>query len=272
MPLQGRDRLSHIPIEWESIKVINVSKEEGNKKLERLLAKYPELKQQKIGTVDGKKAQLNLQEGATPTFMKGLYGYHRLPFGVSIYSYHLAANNKQVLQGIRKMQCMLDDIIIARADEEEHFRILEEASARPVYGKHRCTNCLESIPNGNGYLSVQRLYVTSNGSESGNYYHHSPRRVYSEQLRSLTLQGHGIELLPIHTSITGETLSDKISFIEDGVAQEVKRQVDIEAAAMTIQYHSIYVAACAVHSEQVQHAERTGTSQKVPLIIQMEKA
>lgn len=62
--------------------------------------------------------------------LKGLYGYHRLPFGVSIYSYHLAANNKQVLQGIRKMQCMLDDIIIARADEEEHFRILEEASAR----------------------------------------------------------------------------------------------------------------------------------------------
>ena len=55
-------------------------------------------------------------------------------------------------------------------------------------------------------------------------------------------------------------LSDKISFIEDGVAQEVKRQVDIEAAAMTIQYHSIYVAACAVHPEQVQHAERTGTS------------
>ena len=52
-------------------------------------------------------------------------------------------------------------------------------------------------------------------------------------------------------------LSDKISFIEDGVAQEVKRQVDIEAAAMTIQYHSIYVAACAVHPEQVQHAEWT---------------
>lgn len=47
-----------------------MSKEEGNKRLERLLAKYPELKQQKIGTVDGKKAQLNLQEGATPTFMK----------------------------------------------------------------------------------------------------------------------------------------------------------------------------------------------------------
>ena len=35
--------------------------------------------------------------------------------------------------------------------------------------------------------------------------------------------------------VSGAALSDKISFIEDGVAQEVKRQVDIEAAAMTIQ-------------------------------------
>ena len=71
---------------------------------------------------------------------------------------------------------------------------------------------------------------------------------------------------------TGAALSDKItivSFIEDGVAQEVKRRVDLKAAAMTteedlqlclklsIQYHSIYVAACAVHPEQVQHAEWT---------------
>ena len=38
------------------------------------------------------------------------------------------------------------------------------------------------------------------------------------------------------------------------MAQEVKRQVDIEAAAM---HHSIYMAACAVRPEQVQHAEWT---------------
>ena len=72
--------------------------------------------------------------------------------------------------------------------------------------------------------------------------------------------------------VSGAALSDKItivSFIEDDVAQEVKRQVDIEAAAMTteeglqlrlklsIQYHSIYVAACAVCPEQVQHAKWT---------------
>ena len=52
------------------------------------------------------------------------------------------------------------------------------------------------------------------------------------------------------------------------MAHEVKRRVDLKAAAMTteylqlclklsIQYHSIHVAACAVHPEQVQHAERT---------------
>ena len=72
--------------------------------------------------------------------------------------------------------------------------------------------------------------------------------------------------------VSGAAVSDKItivSFIEDDVAQEVKRRVDIKAAAMTteedlqlrlklsIQYHSIYVAACAVRPEQVQHAEWT---------------
>ena len=52
------------------------------------------------------------------------------------------------------------------------------------------------------------------------------------------------------------------------MAQDVKRLVDLKAAAMTtedlqlclklpIQYHSIYVAACAVRPEQVQYAERT---------------
>ena len=69
--------------------------------------------------------------------------------------------------------------------------------------------------------------------------------------------------------VSGAALSDKItivSFIEDGVAQEVKRRVDLEAAAMTteedlqlrlklsIQHHSIYMA---VRPEQVQHAEPT---------------
>ena len=36
--------------------------------------------------------------------------------------------------------------------------------------------------------------------------------------------------------VSGAALSDKVtivSFIEDGVAQEVKRQVDLKAAAMT---------------------------------------
>ena len=55
------------------------------------------------------------------------------------------------------------------------------------------------------------------------------------------------------------------------MAQEAKRRVDLKAAAMTteedlqlclklsIQYHSIYVAACAARPEQVQHAEWTSS-------------
>ena len=93
---------------------------------------------------------------------------------------------------------------------------------------------------------------------------------------------HGVDALPEDTvgphdaimascGVSGAALSDQVtivSFIEDGVAQEVKRRVDIEAVAMTtedlqlrlklsIQYHSMYVAACAVRPEQVQHAEPT---------------
>ena len=69
----------------------------------------------------------------------------------------------------------------------------------------------------------------------------------------------------------GTALSDKVTYVSciEGVAQEVQRRVDIEVAAMTtkedlqlrlkwsIQYHSMYVASCAVHPEQVQHAEPT---------------
>ena len=79
------------------------------------------------------------------------------------------------------------------------------------------------------------------------------------------------DAIMVSCGVSGAALSDKVtivSFIEDGVAQEVKRRVDIEAVAMTtedlqlhlklsIQYHSMYVAACAVRPEQMQHAEPT---------------
>ena len=67
-PLLGRDWLPQIPIEWESIQVINASSKD--KDIEKASSKVPNLQQQKIGTVKGIKTPLNLKEGATPTFMK----------------------------------------------------------------------------------------------------------------------------------------------------------------------------------------------------------
>ena len=80
---------------------------------------------------------------------------------------------------------------------------------------------------------------------------------------------HESDVIMASCGVSGAALSDKItivSFTEDGVAQEVGRRVDLKVAAMTteedlqlclkssILYHSIYVAACAVRPEQVQHA------------------
>ena len=89
-------------------------------------------------------------------------------------------------------------------------------------------------------------------------------------------------------NVSGAALSDKVtivSFIEDGVAQEVKRRVDIEAVAMTteedlqlclklsIQYHSMYVAACEyVLSRCNMLNQPLHRVLEAPLMIQMEKA
>ena len=74
--------------------------------------------------------QMELDEGArelcTINTHKGLYRYNRLPFGVSSAPAIWQRAMEQVLQGVPKTQCLLDDIIVAGAIEEEHFRIIAE--------------------------------------------------------------------------------------------------------------------------------------------------
>ena len=74
--------------------------------------------------------QMELDEGArelcTINTHKGLYRYNRLPFGVSSAPAIWQRAMEQVLQGVPKTQCLLDDIIVAGATEEEHFRIIAE--------------------------------------------------------------------------------------------------------------------------------------------------
>ena len=86
--------------------------------------------------IDLRNAYLQLElteeskELCTINTLKGLYRYHQLPFGVASAPAIWQRTIEQVLHGIRKMQCMIDDIIIAGANEEEHFSILEEVLAR----------------------------------------------------------------------------------------------------------------------------------------------
>ena len=61
---------------------------------------------------------------------KGLYRYNWLPSGVASTIAIWQQMMEQVLQGVVKTQCLLDDIIIAGADEDEHFKILEEVLTR----------------------------------------------------------------------------------------------------------------------------------------------
>ena len=72
-PLLGRDWLSKIPINWNTIKLIGTeqqSKDRQNCQLEALLLKCTKTQNQKLGAVKGMKARLPLQEGATPVFVK----------------------------------------------------------------------------------------------------------------------------------------------------------------------------------------------------------
>ena len=71
-----------------------------------------------------------VQALCTINTQKGLYRYNRLPFGVASAPAIWQRTKEQVLQGVVKTQCLLDDIIIAGADEDEHFKILEEVLLR----------------------------------------------------------------------------------------------------------------------------------------------
>ena len=61
---------------------------------------------------------------------KGLYRYNRIPFGVSSAPAILQRTMEMILQGIPKTQCLIDDIIVAGSDEEEHFHFLEQVLER----------------------------------------------------------------------------------------------------------------------------------------------
>jgi hypothetical protein len=86
--------------------------------------------------IDLKQAysQMELDDEAkkllTINTQKGLYQYNRLAFGIASAPAMWQRTMDQILQGIPKSQCLLDDIVVAGRDEDEHFNILNQVLER----------------------------------------------------------------------------------------------------------------------------------------------
>ncbi|KAL5502973.1 hypothetical protein EMCRGX_G009841 [Ephydatia muelleri] len=78
--------------------------------------------------------QMELEEGSkevtTINTQKGLYRFNRLAFGIASASAIWQRAMDQVLMGIPKTQCLLDDIIVAGSSVEEHLTLLEQVLDR----------------------------------------------------------------------------------------------------------------------------------------------
>ncbi|KAL5475243.1 hypothetical protein EMCRGX_G027319 [Ephydatia muelleri] len=78
--------------------------------------------------------QMELEEGSkevtTINTQKGLYRFNRLAFGIASAPAIWQRAMDQVLMGIPKTQCLLDDIIVAGSSVEEHLTLLEQVLDR----------------------------------------------------------------------------------------------------------------------------------------------
>lgn len=63
-------------------------------------------------------------------FHQGLYRYQRLPYGIASAPVLWQRAMDQVLQGIDKVQCYINDIIISGKTTEEHLETMEKVLDR----------------------------------------------------------------------------------------------------------------------------------------------
>lgn len=61
---------------------------------------------------------------------KGLYRYHRLPFGITSAPALFQGAMDQILSGLSGVQCYLDDLLITGPDEQTHLRNLDATLQR----------------------------------------------------------------------------------------------------------------------------------------------
>ena len=61
---------------------------------------------------------------------QGLFRYTRLPFGIASASAIFQCTMETILQGLTKVQCYIDDILVTGTSEQEHLHNLEEVLKR----------------------------------------------------------------------------------------------------------------------------------------------
>ena len=78
------------------------------------------------------------QKLTTMNTSKGLYAWTRLPYGVSSSTAIFQSTMDRVLQGMSRVACRVDDIILTGKDNEEHLTTLEEVIHRLETANFRC--------------------------------------------------------------------------------------------------------------------------------------
>ena len=96
---------------------------------------------------------------------KGLYRYTRLPFGVASAPAMFQRTMDIILQGIPRVICYIDDILITGANEEEHYQNLEEVFRRLQYNgvtvsKSKCNFLCDSVEYLGYRISSEGLHAT----------------------------------------------------------------------------------------------------------------
>ena len=91
---------------------------------------------QKFSKIDLRSAytQMEMTDESKPMLTlnthRGLFRLNRLPFGIASASSVWQRAIDTVLSELQKTRCIIDDIIVTGADDEEHFRNLEAVFAR----------------------------------------------------------------------------------------------------------------------------------------------
>ena len=98
---------------------------------------------------------------------KGLYRYTRLPCGVASAPAMFQRTMDVILQGIPRVICYIDDILITGANEEEHYQNLEEVFRRLQYNgvtvsKSKCNFLCDSVEYLGYRISSEGLHATEN--------------------------------------------------------------------------------------------------------------